>query len=220
MSEHDKNDQPRGHEEAGAGDRYTRSRRKLLKTLAATGGGVVVAKALPDQWVKPIADTVILPLHAFASGGPFTAEVEVAAADTDTDFDPRTFGVGVHNFGDGADDENAGDPGDSSMDGDGPDDDDAPGDDPDDDIDFLVSGNAPDGATVSVDFDLSGLDADGSDVDMDAPLDADVMASGGSYSFPLFNYDDVADHPSLAMTVTVTTPNQPDCVIVINFRDS
>ena len=218
--------------------RHTRSRRKLLKTLATTGGGVVVAKALPDQWVKPIADAVILPAHAVVSGGngAFTADVEVASNDDDIDFTPRTFGVGVHTFGDGTDDGAPGDGGDQGSGSDGGDtsadtdvamdddadqdapDDDAPGDDPDDDIEFLVSGNAPDGATVNVDFDISGPDA--SDVDTsDALLDEDVVASGGSYSLGPYHYDDLADAPDATMTVAVASAGFPDCVIVINFRD-
>ena len=145
MSDHDKNDQPRGHEEAGAGDRYTRSRRQLLKALAATGGGVVVAKALPDQWVKPIADAVILPLHAFVSGGPFDAHIRVSPTDTDADFPPVTLGVGMHTLGDGTDDALAND--DNFDDVDDVDSGVDEPDDPDDDIGFLISGRPPAGGS-------------------------------------------------------------------------
>ena len=40
------------------------SRRKLLKSIA-TGSGVIVAgKSLPENWTKPVVDTVMLPAHA------------------------------------------------------------------------------------------------------------------------------------------------------------
>jgi hypothetical protein len=43
------------------------SRRTLLKHLAAAGGAAIGAAALPDKWVKPVVDAVIVPLHAQTS---------------------------------------------------------------------------------------------------------------------------------------------------------
>ena len=97
-----------------------------------------MAKALPDQWVKPIADAVILPLHAFVSGGPFDAHIRVSPTDTDADFPPVTLGVGMHTLGDGTDDALAND--DNFDDVDDVDSGVDEPDDPDDDIGFLISG--------------------------------------------------------------------------------
>ena len=46
------------------------SRRTLLKHLAAAGGAAIGAAAtLPETWVKPVVDAVIVPLHAQTSPG-------------------------------------------------------------------------------------------------------------------------------------------------------
>lgn len=42
-------------------------RRKLLKTIAAGSGVIVVGKSLPDNWSKPVVDAVMLPAHAQTS---------------------------------------------------------------------------------------------------------------------------------------------------------
>lgn len=42
------------------------NRRTTLKTLL-TGGGVLTLAALPNRWMKPVVDTVILPAHAQTS---------------------------------------------------------------------------------------------------------------------------------------------------------
>jgi len=44
------------------------TRRDLLKVLAAAGGGITAAAFLPAQWVKPIVNSGVLPVHAQASG--------------------------------------------------------------------------------------------------------------------------------------------------------
>ena len=43
------------------------SRRKLLKSIAAGSGAVVIGKSLPDSWSKPVVDSVVLPVHAQTS---------------------------------------------------------------------------------------------------------------------------------------------------------
>jgi hypothetical protein len=46
------------------------SRRTLLKHLLAAGGTAIgAAAALPDKWVKPLVDAVVVPLHAQTSPG-------------------------------------------------------------------------------------------------------------------------------------------------------
>jgi hypothetical protein len=42
------------------------NRRRLLTALAA--GGVVGANTLPERWIKPVVDSVMLPAHAQATG--------------------------------------------------------------------------------------------------------------------------------------------------------
>jgi hypothetical protein len=45
-----------------------KSRRKLLKSIAAGGGAVMAGKSLPESWARPIVDSVVLPAHAQTSG--------------------------------------------------------------------------------------------------------------------------------------------------------
>jgi hypothetical protein len=42
------------------------SRRRLIKTMLATGA---VTAALPERWIKPVVDSVVVPVHAQASPG-------------------------------------------------------------------------------------------------------------------------------------------------------
>ena len=44
------------------------SRRKLLKSIAAGSGAIVAGKSLPENWTKPIVNSVVLPAHAVTSG--------------------------------------------------------------------------------------------------------------------------------------------------------
>ena len=45
------------------------SRRKLLKSIAAGSGAIVAGKSLPENWKKPVVDSVLLPAHAQTSPG-------------------------------------------------------------------------------------------------------------------------------------------------------
>ena len=49
----------------------TSSRRKLLKSVVAGGGAATVAKLMPDQWSRPVVDSVMLPSHAQTSISPY-----------------------------------------------------------------------------------------------------------------------------------------------------
>lgn len=44
-----------------------KSRRKLLKSIAAGSGAVIAGKNLPENWTKPVVDSVMLPAHAQTS---------------------------------------------------------------------------------------------------------------------------------------------------------
>jgi hypothetical protein len=43
------------------------SRRKLLKSIAAGSGAVIAGKSLPENWSRPVIDSVMLPAHARTS---------------------------------------------------------------------------------------------------------------------------------------------------------
>jgi hypothetical protein len=53
------------------------SRRKLLKSIATGGGAVIAGKSLPENWTRPVVDSVMLPAHAQASGGPFAGNANL-----------------------------------------------------------------------------------------------------------------------------------------------
>lgn len=44
-----------------------KSRRKLLKSIAAGSGVIVAGKQLPESWKRPVVDSVLLPAHATTS---------------------------------------------------------------------------------------------------------------------------------------------------------
>jgi hypothetical protein len=64
------------------------SRRKLLKSLAASGGAVIAGKSLPESWSRPVVDSVMLPAHALTSfvGRSFTNPIRGVAIDPDSQF--------------------------------------------------------------------------------------------------------------------------------------
>ncbi|MFW2439259.1 MAG: hypothetical protein ACN4GR_07795 [Arenicellales bacterium] len=61
------------------------SRRKLLKSIAAGSGVIVAGKSLPESWSRPIVDSVILPVHAQTSGGPFAGNATTTTPTLGTD---------------------------------------------------------------------------------------------------------------------------------------
>ena len=46
------------------------SRRKLLKSIAAGSSASVTGKSLPEEWKKPVVDSIVLPAHAQTSPAP------------------------------------------------------------------------------------------------------------------------------------------------------
>jgi len=48
------------------------SRRKLLKSIAVGSGAVFAGKQLPQNWSRPVVNSVVLPAHAQTSGRTFT----------------------------------------------------------------------------------------------------------------------------------------------------
>lgn len=51
-----------------AGSDITPARRQLLKALAGAGGVFAAGKSLPEKWMRPVVDAVLLPAHAQATG--------------------------------------------------------------------------------------------------------------------------------------------------------
>ena len=46
-----------------------KARRTILKTLVTGGSALTAAKVTPDQWIKPVVESVIIPSHAQTTGG-------------------------------------------------------------------------------------------------------------------------------------------------------
>jgi hypothetical protein len=44
------------------------TRRRLFKALIGTGAAVVAGRTLPEQWMRPVVEAVIVPAHAQATG--------------------------------------------------------------------------------------------------------------------------------------------------------
>ena len=62
------------------------SRRELLRSIAVGSGAIVTGRHLPENWTKPIVDSVILPAHAQISPSCSddlmpTAQLDVALQD-------------------------------------------------------------------------------------------------------------------------------------------
>lgn len=48
-------------------ERRNRARRSILRTLVVGGGAMTAARAIPEQWVRPVVEVVVLPGHAATS---------------------------------------------------------------------------------------------------------------------------------------------------------
>jgi len=67
-------------------DTKTNSRRQVLKATLAGTGAVIAGKSLPEQWSRPVVDSITLPAHAqtslvSVSGGILMTAQEVDASD-------------------------------------------------------------------------------------------------------------------------------------------
>ncbi|HSH41550.1 MAG TPA: hypothetical protein VK973_05420 [Arenicellales bacterium] len=62
-------------------------RRRVLRSLAAGGGILTSAHVLPETWVAPIVDSVVLPIHAQMSVGTSCGPVTAVSDDPNTDID-------------------------------------------------------------------------------------------------------------------------------------
>lgn len=51
-------------------EKTTSARRKLIMSLAAGGGVLTTGKLVPNSWVKPVVDAVVMPAHAQCSPKP------------------------------------------------------------------------------------------------------------------------------------------------------
>lgn len=67
MDKKDKNNQPVSADNPVSAENKDDNRRKLLKSVVAAGGAATVGKMLPENWARPVVDTVMLPSHAQTS---------------------------------------------------------------------------------------------------------------------------------------------------------
>lgn len=44
-----------------------KSRREALRKILISGGVITSASFLPDKWVKPVVDSIVVPAHALTS---------------------------------------------------------------------------------------------------------------------------------------------------------
>jgi len=69
------------------------ARRLILKSLAASGGGVIASKAIPKSWTRPVIDSVLLPAHASTSNVNEDAQANSAAEANPCVGESRTIGA-------------------------------------------------------------------------------------------------------------------------------
>jgi hypothetical protein len=66
----------------------------VTKSLVASGGAIILGKSIPQSWISPVVDAVVLPVHAQTSP---LFDISCNVEDTDGDCDPdgiefRVFG--------------------------------------------------------------------------------------------------------------------------------
>lgn len=61
-----------------------KGRRRLLKGIAAGSGAVLAGKTIPQEWSRPVVDSVMLPVHAQASLRVFTSNGQITGMVSDT----------------------------------------------------------------------------------------------------------------------------------------
>lgn len=176
--------------------RYGRSRRDLLKQLAI-GGAVIggASQTLPKKWMKPVVDSIVVPVHAQATGGAINA-FWIIGDDAPGGAD---VGIGVGTTSAAATAPN----GDYLY---------------DDGTDMTLYGTLvpPAGVTVSASGVVSGTT-------YGAPSfgATDAVADPGSGAFSFGSYspsnDDFGDTPGTGtITITVSAPGYANSVIVLN----
>lgn len=70
-------------------------RRDALKILAASAGAVLGAAALPGEWMKPVVETGVLPVHAQASVSIVLSPADELYGVSRAGTNPPTHGVGI-----------------------------------------------------------------------------------------------------------------------------
>jgi hypothetical protein len=71
------------------------SRRKLLKSIAAGSGAIVAGKSLPEEWKKPVVDSIMLPAHAQTSPAPSPAPETCSTINVTFSFTTTVIGNGA-----------------------------------------------------------------------------------------------------------------------------
>jgi len=65
-------------------EKHIEARRKLLRGVVAGGGAIMAGKTLPDNWSRPLVDSVVLPVHAQTSINSFTGNTSQTAVTPDS----------------------------------------------------------------------------------------------------------------------------------------
>lgn len=65
------------------GTKHNSARRRLLKSLAAGGSAVAATQVLPERWIKPVVDAIVVPAYAQVSGASMSVTLALRRAGTD-----------------------------------------------------------------------------------------------------------------------------------------
>lgn len=185
-------------------NRHSRGRRELLKALTAGSSAVVVAKVAPEEWTKPVVDSVLLPAHAQATPmGVTTLVATVGSIDEDNPLGSFTNLGGPFNTG-------VAFATDFGADG-------VPGDSIDDMIFSGVSAELDPPPAAAQNATLTFSSATGAD-GIPAPIVAAISAVTGIANFPgVFSFDADSDPPNESITLTFSTAGAPDQVLTFDF---
>ena len=58
-------------------NKSSESRRKLLKSIAASSGVIVLGNSLPESWSRPVVDSIMLPVHGQTSPTTYAGTIGV-----------------------------------------------------------------------------------------------------------------------------------------------
>lgn len=187
-------------------NRHSRRRRKLLKALTTGSSAVVAGKVAPEEWTKPIVDSILLPAHAQVTPGPTTFIATVGAIDEDGAALGGPFNTGATFVSDGD--------GDAGVDM-GVDD---IGGDTVDDMNFTgISAELDPPPAAAQDATLTFSSATGAD-GIPAPIVAPISTATGMVNFPgVFDFDADSDPPNESITLTFSTAGVADQVLTFTF---